>query len=226
MEQRTIVVTGCTRGLGRALAKGLAEADQLVVGCGRDRELVESLRRELAGDHRVDVVDVADDSAVEQWSTDVLASHGPPHLVVNNAALINRPAPLWRVSAAEFDRILSVNLSGVANMIRHFAPAMIDRGAGVFANLSSGWGRSTAPDVAPYCTTKWGIEGLSRALADELPDPLASVPVNPGIIDTDMLRQCFGGSSSQYEGPVEWAQRAVPFLLGLGRADNGRPATV
>jgi hypothetical protein len=55
---------------------------------------------------------------------------------------------------------------------------------------------------------------------------MAAVPVNPGIIDTDMLRSCFGGSSSEYPGPEEWAESAVPFFLGLGPADNGKPMTV
>ena len=128
--------------------------------------------------------------------------------------------------AAEFDRVIDVNIKGVANVIRHFAPAMIARGSGVIANLSSGWGRSTAPEVAPYCATKWAIEGLTRALAQELPRGMAAVPVNPGIIDTDMLRSCFGGSSSEYPDPAEWAESAVPFFLGLGPADNGKPMTV
>ena len=55
---------------------------------------------------------------------------------------------------------------------------------------------------------------------------MAAVPVNPGIIDTDMLRSCFGGSSSEYPDPAEWAESAVPFFLGLGPADNGKPMTV
>ena len=96
----------------------------------------------------------------------------------------------------------------------------------MIVNLSSGWGRSTSPEVALYCASKWAIEGLTRALAQELPAGLAAVPVNPGIIDTDMLRSCFGESSSGYPGAEEWARSAVPFFLGLGPADNGKPLTV
>jgi NAD(P)-dependent dehydrogenase (short-subunit alcohol dehydrogenase family) len=147
-------------------------------------------------------------------------------LLVNNAGLINSSTPLWEVPAVEFDQVIDVNIKGVANVIRHFVPAMVARGSGVIVNFSSGWGRSTAPAVAPYCATKWAIEGLTRALAQELPHGLAAIPVNPGIIDTDMLRSCFGESAADYPGPEEWAQVAVPFLLGLGPKDNGKPLTV
>ena len=116
-------------------------------------------------------------------------------MLLNNAGLINRNAPLWEVRAQEFSDVIDVNLKGVANVIRHFVPAMIKRRSGVIVNFSSGWGRSTDAEVAPYCATKWAIEGLTQALAQELPPGMAAVPFNPGIINTAMLRSCFGGSA-------------------------------
>jgi NAD(P)-dependent dehydrogenase (short-subunit alcohol dehydrogenase family) len=68
----------------------------------------------------------------------------------------------------------------------------------VIVNLSSGWGRSVSPEVAPYCATKWAIEGLTQAFAKELPEGLAAVALNPGVIDTDMLRLAFGDDSERY----------------------------
>jgi len=225
-KARLIVITGVTKGLGRALAEGLVRAGHRVVGCGRTAEAIAHMRSVLGHPHDFAELDVTHDQAVKVWADRVIAEHGPPDLLINNAALINRNAPLWEVPAAEFDRVIDVNIKGVANVIRHFAPAMIARGSGVIVTLSSGWGRSTSPEVAPYCATKWAIEGLTRALAQELPKGLAAVPVNPGIIDTDMLRSCFGESASEYPDPAEWAESAIPFFLGLGPADNGRPLTV
>ena len=115
--------------------------------------------------------------------------------------------------------------NAVANVIRAFLPSMLTRGTGVIVNFSSGWGRSTSPEVAPYCATKWAIEGLTRALADELPRGMAAVPLNPGIINTEMLQSCFGPSASSYPDADAWARRAVPFLLRLGPKDNGKPLT-
>ena len=71
----------------------------------------------------------------------------------------------------------------------------------------------------------WAVEGLTRALAQELPRGMAAVPFNPGIIDTDMLRTAFGESASKYPPAAEWAEKAVPFLLQLNSRDNGKPAT-
>ncbi|MCB1093517.1 MAG: SDR family NAD(P)-dependent oxidoreductase, partial [Verrucomicrobiae bacterium] len=79
--------------------------------------------------------------------------------------------------------------------------------------------------VAPYCATKWGIEGLTAALSQELPRGLAAVALNPGIIDTDMLRSCFGGGAGAYDDAATWAERAVPFLAKLGAKDNGKALT-
>jgi NAD(P)-dependent dehydrogenase (short-subunit alcohol dehydrogenase family) len=103
---------------------------------------------------------------------------------------------------------------------------MIERGSGVIVNLSSGWGRSVSPEVAPYCATKWAIEGLTKALAEELPKGMAAVPLSPGTIDTDMLRTCFADTAASYPKPAEWARKAGPFILGIGSKDNGQSLTV
>jgi NAD(P)-dependent dehydrogenase (short-subunit alcohol dehydrogenase family) len=222
---RIIVVTGVSRGLGRAMAEEFIRLGHTVLGCGRARVAIEALRRRHGKPHDFAVVDVAADQEVETWAARLLKSHGPPALLLNNAALINRNAPLWRVPAQEFSDVIDVNIKGVANVIRHFVPAMIAQGRGAIVNFSSGWGRATDAEVAPYCATKWAIEGLTRALAQELPAGMAAFPLNPGIIDTDMLRSCFGHSAREYASPEQWARTAVPFLLKLGPRDNGRPLT-
>ncbi len=217
-HSKRIVITGTSRGLGRALAERLVALGHGAVGCAR--------RPAPGGDFPEDAVDVSDDAQVRTWAQAVLRTHGAPDLLVNNAALINGNAPLWRVSAEEFQRVVDVNIVGVVNVIRHFTPAMIERGAGVIVNLSSGWGRSVDSDVAPYCATKWAIEGLTKALALELPKKLAAVALNPGIIDTDMLRSTFGSSAGNYMNPSAWAQTAADFLLQLGPKDSGKSLTV
>jgi NAD(P)-dependent dehydrogenase (short-subunit alcohol dehydrogenase family) len=225
-DGRIIVLSGATRGLGRAMTAGFVAQGHTVLGCGRSADLVEELRQSYGTPHGAPhdfaALDVADDDAVRDWAAGLIERHGAPDLLLNNAALMNQPAPLWEVDAAEIDALLAVNLGGTVNLIRHFLPAMIRAGRGVVVNFSSGWGRATAPEVAPYCMTKWGVEGLTICLASELPQGLAAVPVNPGIIATDMLRRCWGSGAEAYDDPDTWARSAVPFLLGLGPADNGR----
>ena len=139
---------------------------------------------------------------------------------------MNNPAPLWQVSAKEFDEMSAVNINGVANMIRHFVPSMIRSRRGIIVNLSSGWGRSTSPDVAPYCATKWAIEGMSSALAQELPNRIACVALNPGIINTEMLRKCWAEGAAAYQSPEEWAKVAIPLIERINSNDNGKQMTV
>jgi len=207
------------------MAEGFIDGSHVVFGCARSKKAIAELAKRHRPPHSFEVVDVSRDHEVAAWATRVLSA-GVPHLIVNNAGLINRNAPLWEVPADEFSQVVDVNIKGVANVIRHFAPAMVERGEGVIVNFSSGWGRSTAPDVAPYCATKWAIEGLTRALSDELPSGMAAVALNPGIINTDILRSCFGDASRSYVDPDTWARRAVPFILQIGPSKSGQPLTV
>ncbi len=220
-----VLLTGATRGLGRALVDQFAGLGHMVLGCGRSPTHVEELRQKFGPPHRFQVVDVADARQVQAWA-DEIVPEGAPDLLLNNAALMNHPATLWEVPAEEFDRLIDVNIKGVVNVIRSFLPAMLARKKGVIVNFSSGWGRSTSPEVAPYCCTKWAIEGLTRALAQEVPSGLAAVALNPGIIDTDMLRTCWGDDAGHYPTAEQWSDTAAPFLLQLGPKDNGRSLTV
>lgn len=223
---QTVLITGVTRGLGRAMLSRFVEAGWTVWGCGRDRAAVAALALEYGAPHRFDAVDVSDRAAVEAWARERLADGGVPHLLINNAAVINANARLWDVPPEQFQQVLDVNVTGTFHVLRAFVPGMVALRRGIVVNFSSGWGRSTSAEVAPYCASKWAIEGLTQALSQELPRGMAAVALNPGIIDTDMLRSCFAGGASQYDGPDEWSRRAVPFLLNLTAADNGRSLDV
>jgi NAD(P)-dependent dehydrogenase (short-subunit alcohol dehydrogenase family) len=225
MDSKFVLITGVSRGLGRAMVEEFVRLGHTVAGCARSGKELDTLRKMHSAPHAFRDVDVSNDAEVAAWAKEILDSGNVPDLVLNNAAIINRNAPLWKISAEEFSAIVDINIKGVANVIRHFAPMMLKRACGVIVNFSSGWGRSTDAEVAPYCATKWAIEGLTQAFAQELPSGMATVALNPGIIDTEMLRSSFGGSASAYPSPERWAKRAVPFLLLLGAQHNGQPLT-
>lgn len=225
-SSRTIVLTGVTRGLGRALLPHFVRAGHTIIGCGRNATHIAALQAEYGANHTFTAVDVADATAVEQWGRAMLVKYPPPDLLINNAAVMNPVRVLWEITAHEFDHVIDVNVKGVANVLRAFVPAMVARQRGIIVNLSSGWGRSTSPEVAPYCASKYAIEGLTHALAAELPKGMAAIPLNPGIIDTDMLRSAWGNSAGSYPSAERWAMRAAPFLLNLSAADNGKSLTV
>ncbi|MDB6128298.1 MAG: short-chain dehydrogenase/reductase [Verrucomicrobia bacterium] len=221
-----IVITGATRGLGRALVEEFIRGGHTVQGCGRGGEAVFDLRMTHQPPHDFSVVDVSLDSKVALWAAKVLETGKPPDLLINNAGVMNRLAPLWEQDDREFTKVVDVNLRGVANVIRHFVPAMVAAKKGVIVNLSSGWGRSASPEVAPYCATKFAIEGLTKALAAELPAGMAAVPLNPGVVDTDMLREAWSDGAGAYPKAEAWAKTAAPFILALGAKDNGKSLTV
>ena len=223
---KLIVITGVSRGLGLAMTEKFIELGHTVLGCARSSEAVEKLNQKYSAPHHFTCLDVTNDDRVKAWATEILAKNEPPDLLINNAGVANHLAPLWNVSNEEFSQVIDVNIKGTANVIRHFVPAMIARQSGIIVNFSSGWGRSTSPEVAPYCASKWAIEGLTRSLAQELPEGMAAVPLNPGIIHTDMLEICFGEDAASYTSIKAWVQKAVPFLLKLKPSDNGMPLTV
>jgi len=223
---KTVVITGASKGLGRAMALRFAREGWRVCGCGRNKGALAELQKALGDEHLMQVCDITEETQVSAFEAAVIGKAGAaPDLLINNAGVINRNAPLWDISSEEFRKVMEINLTGVHLVIRSFLPAMIKRGKGVVANFSSGWGRSTSPEVAPYCASKWGIEGLTAALAQELPAGLAAVAVNPGIIDTEMLQSCFGSESSMYPKPTDWAEETVPWLASLSAKDNGRALT-
>lgn len=223
---KLIVITGVSRGLGQALIEGFIQLGNTVLGCARSETAVEKLQEKFGSPHNFTGVDVASEEQVSTWAKRLLADYGTPDLLINNAAIINDLAPFWQIPSQEFDCLIDVNIKGVANVLRHFLPAMVEQKKGIIVNLSSGWGRSTSPNVSSYCASKWAIEGLTRSLAQELPNGMAAIPLNPGIIHTDMLEVCYGEDAASYTTIKDWAQKAVPFLLQLSPADNGMPLTV
>lgn len=194
-----------------------------VYGCGRSRQLVEQLNADLGSSGRCTALDVRDWEAVQAWAREVIADAGAPDLLLNNAALINRNANFVDIPTEEFDAVIDVNIKGVANVMRAFLPAMLERKTGVIVNMSSGWGRSTSPEVSAYCSSKWAIEGLTQSIAQELPRGMAAIPLSPNTVDTEMLRSAFGSGAASSPSPAVWAHECAQWLLELGPRDNGRP---
>jgi len=225
-EKKTVVITGCARGLGRAMAVAFAKRGDRVTGCSRSEIQLASLNQEVGEPHRFFVADVTDDTGVEAFCDQVIEHVGVPNLLINNAGVINENAPLWEISAEEFSEVFDVNVHGTVNVLRHFVPLLIQEGTpAVIVNFSSAWGRHAAAEVSPYCASKFAIEGLTEALAQELPPFLGVVALNPGVIHTQMLETCFGPAASTYPSPDQWARSAVPFLANLTVADSGKSLT-
>ncbi|XP_038891402.1 NADPH-dependent pterin aldehyde reductase-like isoform X1 [Benincasa hispida] len=233
LSGKTVLITGVSKGLGRALSLELAKRGHSVIGCSRSQDKLNSLNSDLlsfdpssSDKHFLLPADVSSDSSVQEFARLVVERKGVPDIIVNNAGTINKNSKIWEVLPEEFDAVYETNVKGTVNILRHFIPLMIPSKKGVIVNMSSGWGRSGAALVAPYCASKWAIEGLTRSVAKELPEGMAIVALSPGVINTDMLASCFGDSASLYQTPDAWALKAATMILNLTAADNGASLTV
>src|SRR5712691_3558809 len=106
MGTKSVVITGVTRGLGRAMAMEFVRLGYSVSGCGRTEKEMNSLRSELGPAHDLQAVNVASDDAVRAWAARLLAARGPADLLLNNAGVINKNAPLSKVGAQEFSLVI------------------------------------------------------------------------------------------------------------------------
>ena len=226
INNQNIIITGVTNGIGMALAKQYIKQGHMVIGCGRNANVIGAMFDLYSKNTDFQVVDISNYKQVSSWAQDIINKYGPPDYLINNAGVINKNNYLWNISPDEFSSVIDINIKGVYNTIKEFVPGMIAKEKGTVVNLSSGWGRSTSPEVAPYCSSKWAIEGLSKSLAQELPDGITCVALNPGVIDTDMLRSCWKDQAAQYEDPENWAKRAAPFILNINNNDSGASLTV
>jgi NAD(P)-dependent dehydrogenase (short-subunit alcohol dehydrogenase family) len=192
----TAVVTGASRGIGRAIALRLAEAGAEVALWARDSTALRMVAGEISaarGKARAIVVDVTDSEAVNRASDLVRATMPPIRTVVNNAGAVLRKS-VEAITDDEWRRVMAVNLDGTFFVTRAFIPDL-EHNQGRVINISSISGREGTSMLSAYCAAKHGVVGLTRALAEEL--RAAKVSVNaicPGSVDTAMLREGMPGA--------------------------------
>ncbi|GGR13958.1 SDR family oxidoreductase [Streptomyces aurantiogriseus] len=186
---RTALVTGAGRGIGLALARGLAEAGCTVVLNGRDGERLERAAAELPGDrvHTV-VFDVTDGSSVEAGIADVEQRVGPLDILVNNAGMQLR-APILEFTDADWHRILDTNLTSAFLVGREAARGMTERGHGKIINICSLQSEVVRPGIAPYAATKGALKMLTKGMcADWGPYGVQVNGLGPGYIETELTQ--------------------------------------
>ncbi|MGE9294990.1 MAG: SDR family oxidoreductase [Puniceicoccales bacterium] len=220
---RFIVITGATRGLGRALTHSFSQNGHQVAGCGTNGPHIADLQLDPGPADNFSVIDVTKSDEMKCWADGLIQRHGPPDLLILNAGVMNQHAATWEITPAEWERMMQINVLGAANTIHAFAPAMVERKRGIIVGFSSGAGQRGIANISPYCTSKFALEGMLKSLAAELPDGMASIPLQPGAIDTDILRSHWGEDrSGRQPSPEKWAQIATPYILSLGPEHNGQ----
>ena len=168
---QTAVITGAGRGIGAAIARRLAAMGAVAVLCGRKRASLDSTAKgisEAGGKSHVVECDVTDLASVKRMAADVERTFGRADILVNNAGIGGFGGPLHELPPDSWDKVLNTNLRGVYYCIRSFAPMMIRARTGHIINISSIAGKNALPNGAAYAASKWGLNGLSYSVAEEL----------------------------------------------------------
>jgi 3-oxoacyl-[acyl-carrier protein] reductase len=184
------IVTGAGRGIGAAIARKLARMGALAVLCGRSRPTLESTAAEISkagGKAEVLPCDVTVLATLEEAAAHVDRSFGRADILVNNAGIGSFSKPLHELPPDDWDNTLNTNLRGVYYAIRAFAPMMIRARAGHIINISSLAGKNALPNGAAYAASKWGLNGLTYSVAEELRGHNIRVStVCPGSVETQL----------------------------------------
>ena len=190
LEGQVAVVTGAGRGIGAAIARKLGTMGAAVLVSGRTpAPLDQTVRTIVEAGHRAEAVtcDVTAQQSVNALAEQVEKKFGRVDILVNNAGIGGFSTPLHQLPVEDWDRILNTNLRGVFYMIHALAPLMIKGKSGHIINISSLAGKNALPNGAAYAASKWGLNGLSYSVAEELRSHNIRVAVIcPGSTNTEL----------------------------------------
>jgi NAD(P)-dependent dehydrogenase (short-subunit alcohol dehydrogenase family) len=223
LDGRVAVVTGASRGLGKQMAMALAEAGATVALVARSGELLEKVKAEIEGQGgkaHAFVADAREEAEVSRMAGQVRGAAGAPDILINNAG-INLRKPLHEFSLEEWHRVIQTNLDSAFLCSRAFVPGMIEKEFGRVINIASTMAHVALAHRTAYCTSKFGLLGMTKALALELaPHGITANAISPGPFATEM-------NTVLSQDPVRNAEFVSKIPVGRwGKVDEIGPLAV
>lgn len=219
---KVAVVTGASRGIGRATALALGRRGVSLALLGKRSHLLDQTRdevRSLGVAAETYACDVSDEIDVDSACNELRSAFGPPDVVVNNAGIVRRGMLVEETTARDWDDVIAVNLRGPFLVSRALLGPMKARGTGRLIHVASISSTIGCPGNASYAASKWALLGLAKSLAEELRGTgLLSVAVLPGSVDTDMLQ---GSGFAPQMTPDDVASTIAYLALDAPVAVNG-----
>jgi NAD(P)-dependent dehydrogenase (short-subunit alcohol dehydrogenase family) len=227
LKDKRIVITGASKGLGRALAFRFAEEGARLALCARSTDELKRVELELSLRGIPPLVascDIADHSQVERFATLVLEEYGSVDVLVNNASQLGPRIDIVEWTAATWNRIIDVNVNGLFAVTRAFLPPMMKQKSGSIINVGSSVGRKGRRRWGAYATSKFALEGFTQTLADEVRiDGVRVNSVNPGPMDTDMRHAAYPEEDrSKLKSPSEVLEVFVYLASDQSRGMTGQ----
>lgn len=205
LDGQVTVITGAGRGIGRAIALKLAELGAHTVLCGRAHKALEETAKAIkdeGGKASAIQCDVTDLRSVESLAKQIERTFHRLDVLVNNAGISGPSGPLLELSSEAWDEVMNTNLRGAFYCIRALAPLMIRARAGHIINISSLAGKNPVPNMAAYSASKWGLNGLSYSVAEELRQHNIRVSVVcPGSVHTDFSPHAGKNAEKMLQAP-------------------------
>ncbi len=190
LDGKIALITGGSKGIGAAIARELAQMGAHTIICGRTKSSLDATAvsiRSAGGSCDAQTCNVADWDSVAALASHIHQSRGKLDILVNNAGVAGFGKPLHQTSAETWSNIIDTNLRGVFHTIRAFVPLMLAAGGGHIINISSIASKSPLPNGAAYAASKWGLNGLSYSVAEELRGQNIRVAiVCPGSTHTEL----------------------------------------
>src|SRR5947209_11508307 len=190
LSGQTAVVTGAATGIGEAIARRLALAGAAIAVVDLNLAGGQHVAGALGGSSFAVQADVARAAEVQRAVDEILGRTGRVDILINNAGIAGRAAPVWEQTDEDWQRAIAVNLTGVFNFCRAVVPHMRSRGYGSIVNIASMAGKEGNPQMAPYSATKAGVIGFTKSLGKELAmDGICVNAVAPAVVQTQILDQ-------------------------------------
>lgn len=200
MDQRNVLLTGATSGIGEATARLLASNGYRLILCGRREEKLEKLKVDLSSQTEVTTLafDVRDHAAVKSALESLPQQWRRIDVLINNAGNAHGLDPVHKGSIADWDAMMDINVKGLLYVSRELIPAMTERGAGHIINIGSVAGKEVYPNGNVYCASKFAVDALSKGMRLDLnPFGIKVTCIHPGLVETEFSLVRFKGDAAK-----------------------------
>lgn len=209
--KKTVLITGATSGIGLATAKILATQAYRLILCGRRRERLEQLKKELATEVHLLAFDIRDRQAVTAALDSLPTDFKTIHVLLNNAGNAHGLAPIGEGNPDDWDAMIDINVKGLLYVSKAVIPQMMERREGHIINIGSIAGKEVYPKGNVYCASKHAVDALNKGMLQDLnPYGIKVTAINPGLVETEFSLVRFKGDSERADAVYQGFQPLLP----------------